>query len=137
MFCVQCGAPGEAGFAACRGCGALYADGSHVGYRQAEPHLSLKLGPTNCRRRDGHVSRNCAITLLGDHIAVSSGTPTTVALSDVVAFRAMDGGYNGEHYSGTKWLVFSIRGQEVGFMMKPAYADAWVQALNGQMPTPR
>jgi hypothetical protein len=137
MFCVQCGTPEEAGLAVCRKCGAPYADGSHVGYGDGARHTGLKLGPTNCRRRDGHVSRNCAITLLDDRIAVSSGTPREVALSELGGFRTMDGGYNGEHYSGTKWLVLSLHGQEIGFMMKPEYADAWQQVLGKVVPGTR
>ena len=40
-----------------------------------------------------------------------------------------DASYNGEHYSGTQWLILAVPGKEVGFMMKPEYAQAWVQAL--------
>jgi len=79
------------------------------------------------------VSRNCSITLLDDHIAISSGTPNSVQLTRI-SFRVVDGGYNGEHFGGTKWLILTLPGQEVGFMMKPEYANAWEQALNGQMP---
>jgi hypothetical protein len=133
---VKCGTIEEAGVAACRACGVPYADGSHAAYHAPGVHLGVKLGPTNCRRRDGHVSRNCAITLLDDHIAVSSGMPTSIAVGDIAGFRA-EGSYNGEHYSGTQWLVLTLRGQEVGFMMKPEYAQAWIQALSGHTPVAR
>ncbi len=97
--------------------------------------MSLKLGPTNCRRRDGHVSRNASITLLGDRISISSGTPSVVALTDIVDFRCEDS-YSGEHLGGTRFLILTLRGQEIGFAMKPEYAAAWLQALSGHMPTP-
>lgn len=132
MFCVQCGAP-ETGAATCQKCGTPYADGPHAAYHAPGAHTGLKVGPTNCRRRDGHVSRNCSITLLDDHIAVSSGTPSSVALTDVVGVR-VDTSYNGETYGGTRWLIFSLRTQEVGFMMKPDAATAWANALTSHVP---
>ncbi|HEY8076160.1 MAG TPA: hypothetical protein VIF62_18670 [Labilithrix sp.] len=129
MFCVQCGTQEQPGLATCAKCGAAYADGVHAAYHAPGSHTGLKVGPTNCRRRDGHVSRNCAITLLDDRIAVSSGTPTTIALAEIHAVRA-DTSYNGEHYSGTGWLILSLAGKEVGFMMKSDVADVWVKALS-------
>lgn len=121
MYCTGCGAPEEAGYSACRRCNAPYAHAPAVGERRG-------VGPTNCKRRDGHVSRNASVALVDGRITISSGTPSVISLQEITDVRGEDS-FNGEHYSGTRWVILRFHGQEVGFMMKPENAAMWLEAL--------
>jgi hypothetical protein len=88
----------------------------------------MALGPTNCKRRDGHVSRNAKLTLAGGHVTISSGSPSSIALGELINVRAEDT-FNGEHYSGTRWVILRTKEQEIGFMMTPDHAQAWLDSL--------
>src|SRR5690242_4322041 len=100
--------------ARCSHCGAPYADGAHTAYRappQGQLHGSL--GPTRCRRRDGHVSRVVSAQLSNGVVSISHGTPASFPLADIVDVRT-DASFNGEHWGGTEFVIVRLRDHEIG-----------------------
>jgi hypothetical protein len=97
-----------------------------------DPRLHYKVGPVNCKRRDGHVSRNCVMRLEQGQVLLSSGTPTAIPIGELVSSRKEES-FNGEHWGGCCFIVLSLHSQEIGILMKHEYADTWLRALNGRL----
>lgn len=97
-----------------------------------DPRLHYKVGPLNCKRRDGHVSRICSLRLQGGELIFSAGTPSAIPIGKVVSFRREES-YNGEHWGGNCFIVLTLPSQEIGILLKHEYADTWMRALAGQL----
>jgi len=122
----------EAGNTACHYCHARYfAEPSSEAAQFQAPAAAATtrtLGPTRCRRRDGHVSRPSNVTLAGGYVSFTSGHPDRVALGELLDVRVADS-LNGEHYSGAQFVVLRLATQEIGVMMTPDNARLWLDAL--------
>ena len=127
MTCDRCGAPLAPGHVVCPFCEVPY-DPAKIAALPRVAAPSGNAGPTKCRRRDGHVSRNASAVLAGGHVTLSSGTPSVIAVEEILDVRG-EPSFNGERYGGTEFVILRLRDHEVGLMMKPDDARAWLTAL--------